>query len=258
MAYNSDPRQFSTLLDIIARLRGPSGCPWDKQQTHLSLRSSLLQECYEVLEAIDQGHTDKLAEELGDLLMQVVLQTQIAADQGEFALADVLQKINTKLVNRHPHVFGGAVTANAEQVALNWEALKQKERPGKSAISGLPESMPALAYAQAMQRRAAMIGFDWNDMDGVLAKLGEELRELSEAEDIGAKTREFGDVLFSLVNVARWLNVEAEDALRSTNKRFYERFRFMEERCRSKSVDISSLSMDELDALWEEAKKKEP
>lgn len=258
MAYSGDTRLFSTLVDIIARLRGPSGCPWDKRQTHLSLRPSLLQECYEVLEAIDQGNTDKLAEELGDLLMQVVLQAQIAADQGEFELADVLQKINTKLVSRHPHVFDEARAADAEQVALNWETLKQQESPGRSAISGLPQIMPALAYAQAMQRRAAMIGFDWNNLDGVLAKLSEELRELSEAEDIGTRTREFGDVLFSLVNAARWLGIEAEDALRSTNKRFHERFRYMEEVCRSRNVDISGLSMEKLDDLWEEAKKKLP
>ena len=177
-----DCGQFSTLVDIIARLRAPDGCPWDKKQTHGSLRKDLLEECYEVLAALDEGDSDKLCEELGDLLMQVVLHTHIATETGEFELGDVLRSISTKLIHRHPHVFDSKTVKNVEEVLLNWEALKQEERKGTSILASVPKQMPALSYSQEIQRRVAQVGFDWANVDGVIEKLAEEISELKHAD----------------------------------------------------------------------------
>jgi len=247
---------FATLVDIIAQLRGPQGCPWDREQSHLSLKPNLLEECYEAIEAIDQGDSAKLNEELGDLLMQIVLHAQIAAEQGNFDIRDVLQGINTKLIHRHPHVFGKAKVKDAQEVVLSWEALKREEREEASLLSSLPKGMPALAYSQAMQRRAARVGFDWREVDGVIEKLAEEIKELKQTTDHQERVREFGDLLFTLANVARWLDVELEDALRLANERFYQRFRYMEEVCQQQGVTLSSLSFEQQNELWEEAKQK--
>ena len=255
MSYKGRRDSFAALIDIIARLRGPDGCPWDREQTHLSLKPTLVEECYEVLEAVDEEDDEKLCEELGDLLMQIALHAQIADDQGKFNIKDVLQGINTKLIRRHPHVFGEAKVSNSQEVILSWEALKQKERGVTPLLAGLPKGMPALAYSQALQRRAARVGFDWKDIDGVIEKLVEEVEELRQSANHEERAREFGDVLFALTNVARWLDVESEEALRMTNERFCRRFGYMEKHCLEQGIALSSLSLDQQNELWEDAKK---
>jgi len=252
-----DLSRFTTLVDIIARLRAPDGCPWDKQQTHASLRENLLEECYEVLEALDEGDSDKLCEELGDLLMQVALHTQIAAEAGEFELGDVLRSINTKLIHRHPHIFGSKKVKDAEEVALNWEELKQEERGATSILASAPKQMPALGYSQEIQRRVAQVGFDWEDIDGVIDKLTEEVGELKQADSQERKAQEFGDLLFTLANIARRMGIDLEVALRGANQKFYRRFTYMEEVCRERGLNLGGLSFDEQNALWEEAKGAE-
>ena len=258
MTHETEPDSFDTLVDIIARLRGPGGCPWDRKQTHLSLKPHLLEESYEVLEAIDQADYPELCEELGDLLMQIVLHAQIASEQGRFGIKDVLAKISAKLVHRHPHVFAGGKAETAHEVIQNWQSLKQEERQGASILSSLPKSMPALAYSQAIQRRAALVGFDWEKVDDVIEKLVEEIEEMAQANDHKERVMEFGDLLFALVNVARWLDIDLEDALRQTNQKFYHRFRYMEEACQQQGIELSSLSLEQQDELWEEAKEKLP
>jgi len=249
--------QFDTLVDIIAKLRAPDGCPWDRKQTHASLRENLLEECYEVLDALDEGDSGRLCQELGDLMMQIVLHAQIASEAGEFELGDVVNSINTKLIHRHPHIFGSLEVKDAEEVALNWEALKQEERGADTSIlASVPKQMPALGYSQAIQRRVAQVGFDWKDIDGVIDKLAEEVGEFKQADTEKQRGREFGDLLFTLVNIARRLGVDSEAALREANQRFYRRFSYMEELCRQRGVNFADLSFDEQNTLWEEAKKK--
>ena len=257
MSLPEDLSRFTSLVDIIAKLRAPDGCPWDKKQTHASLRKNLLEECYEVLEALDEGSSDKLCDELGDLLMQVVLHAQIATESGEFELGDVVNSINTKLIHRHPHIFGSKKVKNADEVARNWEVLKQEERGADaSMLAGVPKQMPALGYSQEIQRRVAQVGFDWADIDGVIEKLTEEVSELKQADSQERKAQEFGDLLFTLANIARRLGIDLEAALREANQRFYHRFTYMEEACRQRGLNLGELSFDEQNALWEEAKKQ--
>jgi len=252
-----DLSQFATLVDIIARLRAPDGCPWDRKQTHSSLRENLLEECYEVLEALDEGDSGKLCAELGDLLMQIVLHAQIAAEAGEFELGDVVKGINTKLIHRHPHIFGLQKVNSAEEVAHNWEVLKQEEREGDTSIlESVPGQMPALGYSQSMQRRVAQVGFDWEDIDGIIDKLAEEVNEFKQANSQEQREYEFGDFLFTLANIARRMEVDLEAALREANRRFYHRFSYMEEVCRQRGVSFGGLSFAEQNAMWEEAKRK--
>ena len=247
--------QFATLVDIIAKLRAPDGCPWDREQTHASLRGNLLEECYEVLAALDEGDAGKLCTELGDLLMQIVLHSQIAAEAGEFELGEVVSSISNKLIQRHPHVFGSLKVKDADEVLLNWEALKREERgTDASLLSNVPGQMPALAYSQEIQSRVARVGFDWKDIDGVIDKLVEEVSEFKRAESHQQKEAEFGDLLFTLANIARRLGVDLEAALREANKRFYHRFSCMEKVCQERGVDFAALSFEEQNALWEEAK----
>jgi len=256
MSSPEDLSRFTALVDIIARLRAPGGCPWDKKQTHASLRENLLEECYEVLEALDEADAIKLCAELGDLLMQIVLHVQIAAEAGEFKLADVIRSINSKLIHRHPHIFGSLKVKSAEEVALNWEALKQEEREaGTSILDGVPKQLPALGYSQSIQRRVAGVGFDWEDVDGVIDKLVEEVSELKQASSQAQRINEFGDLLFTLANIARRLDIDLEAALREANQRFYRRFTYMEDLCRQRGLNFGGLSFDEQNALWEEAKK---
>jgi tetrapyrrole methylase family protein/MazG family protein len=249
--------QFSTLVDIIAHLRGPSGCPWDRKQDHASLRKCLLEECYEVLEALDEADSDRLCGELGDLLMQVVFHARIAAEAEEFDLADLLSGINSKLIRRHPHVFSSLKAANADEVLANWETLKEKEREaGTSMLASVPKEMPALAYSQVIQSRVARVGFDWAEDSGVVDKLAEEIEELKQAENEKEKAAEFGDLMFTLANIARRQDIDLEAALRQTNRRFFKRFSCMEELCSNRSLSFSKLSFDEQNALWQEAKEK--
>jgi tetrapyrrole methylase family protein/MazG family protein len=253
-----DLSQFSALVAIIARLRAPDGCPWDRKQTHASLRGSLLSECYEVLEALDEGEAAKLRDELGDLLLQIVLHAQIASEAGEFGLGEVIEGINRKLIHRHPHIFGSEKVKDAEEVALNWEELKGEERElGTSALESVPKPMPALGYSQEVQRRAAYLGFDWEEDEGVIDKLAEEVGEFQQADSPEEKAREFGDLLFTLANIARRMGIDLEATLREANRRFYKRFSYMEEACRQRGLKFVQLSFDEQNALWEEAKRQE-
>jgi tetrapyrrole methylase family protein/MazG family protein len=252
-----DLSHFDALVEIIATLRAPGGCPWDRKQTHASLRSSLLSECYEVLEALDESNTEKLRGELGDLLMQIVLHAQIAAEAGEFELGEVIEGINKKLIHRHPHVFGSKKVKDAEEVSVNWEELKNEERePGVSIMESVPGEMPALGYSQEVQRRAAHVGFDWEDINGIIEKLTEEVGEFQRAETKERKAEEFGDLLFTLANIALRMGIDAEAALREANRRFYKRFSYMEELCRQRGLNFAELSFDEQNKLWEEAKEK--
>ena len=250
--------QFATLVDIIAKLRAPDGCPRNRKQTHSSLRENLLEECYEVLAALDEADGEKLCAELGDLLMQIILHAQIATEAGEFKLEDVLKGINAKLIHRHPHIFGSLKVKDAEEVALNWEALKQEERvAGASILDSVPKHMPALSYSQSIQRRVAGVGFDWEDVDGVIDKLAEEVSEFKRADSQAQKVREFGDLLFTLANIARRLEIDLEAALREANQRFCRRFTYMEELCRQRGANFGELSFAEQNALWEEVKRGE-
>ena len=254
----SELGDFQTLVDLIARLRAPGGCPWDREQTHASLKRNLLEECYEVMEAIDQGDSPGLSEELGDLLVQIAFHTEIAKEGGEFTLEDVLTQINGKLIRRHPHVFGDATAADASEVERNWERLKEAERDQqgirKSQVDGIPQDLPALSYAQLMQDRVGRVGFEWEDVSGVLDKLVEEVAELREASTDEERVHEFGDVLFTMVNLSRWLNIQAEDALRQANLRFRQRYTRMEELAAARGQDFAQLPLDEMESLWQEAK----
>ena len=256
MSATQNPKDFSTLVDTIARLRGPGGCPWDRQQDHASMRDSLLEECYEVLEALDDGDINRLSVELGDLLMQIVFHCQIAGEAGEFEMGDVIGGINEKLIRRHPHVFGSTEAKDADEVLVNWEALKKEERQKDSSmLDGAPGTMPALAYSQEIQGRVARVGFDWDDDEGVIDKLAEEVAEFKQANNKEQQAAEFGDLLFTLANIARRQGIDLEAALRQSNRKFYHRFACMEEFCRQRGLDFAKLSFDEQNKLWEEAKK---
>jgi len=256
VALPKDLGRFSALVKIIARLRGPDGCPWDKAQTHASLRETFLQECYEALEALDEGDAAKLREELGDLLLHIVLQARIAEEAGEFKMSDVIKSINRKLIHRHPHVFGGRKVKGVDEIVHNWENLKRDEKGAdRSIIASVPKGMPALSYSQEVQHRVAEAGFDWENDRGVIEKLVEEVGELARARGAGQKAEEFGDILFTLVNIGRRQGIDAEVALREANSKFFRRFRYMEELCRQRGLNFSDLSFDEQNRLWDEAKK---
>jgi len=252
---------------ISHRLRQPDGCPWDREQTHQSLRKHLLEETYEVYDALEAGATPALAEELGDLLLQVVLHAQLAAEAGVFDLADVQASLARKIVRRHPHVFGDAEARTAADVNRQWERIKAGEReaaagsgdatPPKGALDGISPSMPALAASQEMQERAAAIGYDWPSMDGVLDKVAEELAELGRAESDADRAEEFGDLLLVAVNVGRKLGIESEAALRAANAKFKARFGRVERMARERGVALRDLDFAALDDLWDAAKAEE-
>jgi tetrapyrrole methylase family protein/MazG family protein len=249
------------------RLRRPDGCPWDREQTHLSLRKHLLEEAYEVYDAIDGGATPALAEELGDLLLQIVLHAQLAAEAGIFDMTDVEEAIGRKIVRRHPHVFGDAKVATASDVNRQWEQIKKAEREeadaesgalvAKSALDGISKSMPALAASQEMQERAAHLGYDWPDIVGVVDKIHEELAELEAAASDDERHEEMGDLLLVMVNLARRNGVDAEAALRAASEKFRGRFRRVERMARERNVQLRDLALPELDALWDAAKAEE-
>ena len=250
-----DSPTFQSLLQIVARLRAPGGCPWDQEQTHASLKRNLLEECYEVLEAIDAEDPQKLSEELGDVLMQVAFHCQMASEAGTFQATDVLQKTSDKLVRRHPHVFGDATVADAREVEKQWEALKEAEGSRRSRLEGIPKELPALASAQLMQDRVARDGFEWEDVSGVLDKVAEETEELRQADTEAERTAEFGDLLLALVNLGRWMGIQAEDALRQANIRFGQRYSLMEEAARSQDTRLAQMSLEQKEALWQQAKR---
>jgi tetrapyrrole methylase family protein/MazG family protein len=253
------PASLESLSEVVARLRAPDGCPWDREQTHTSLRRFLLEETYEALRALDRGDLDSLREELGDLLLQILLHAEIATESGEFLLTDVLGRAQEKIVRRHPHVFAGVRVAGVEEVLHNWEAAKAREREhtGGSALDGVAGELPALGQSLEIQERAARVGFDWGDVKGVLAKIPEEIRELAQAAEGAAREAEFGDLLFSLVNVARWMGVDPEAALRTSSDRFRRRFHHMERAARQVGDRLAQLSPEEMDRLWRAAKAAE-
>lgn len=259
--YESDGQlsEFQTLVDIVARLRAPGGCPWDREQTHESLKRTLLEEAHEVLEAIDASDPGVLTEELGDMLVQIAFHADIAREAGSFDMGDVVERINRKLIRRHPHVFADETVADAREVERNWERIKAQERAAsgtrKSPVDGIPSNLPALAAAQLMQDRVARAGFEWDDITGVLDKLSEEIDELRMAETQEEKVHELGDVFFVLVNLSRWMNTHAEDVLRQANSRFRSRYLGMEKLAGERGLDFESLPLDEKEGLWQEVKR---
>ena len=259
MTDDSFPSSFEGIQQLVATLRSPEGCPWDREQSADSLKHLFLEECYELVEAIEEGDVEKIAEELGDVLFHGASQIQIADEQGDFSGSDVFRQVIEKLVRRHPHVFGDAIVEDAEQAVPRWDEIKRQEMAGtdRSILDGVPKAMPAMGYAQAVQGRAARMGFDWDDYAGVLDKVTEELQELEAVESDDAREAELGDLLFSVVNASRWLGIEAETALRRSNRRFYSRFTTMERLARDRGLDFESLSLDEKEELWQEAKRAE-
>jgi tetrapyrrole methylase family protein/MazG family protein len=267
--------RFDRLVQLMARLRAPGGCPWDRKQTHESLKPYLLEEAYEVLETIDGKDAAALREELGDLLLQVVFHAQIGGEAGAFTIDQVLETLNEKLTRRHPHVFGEAKAANAEEVLHRWEEIKRAERsrtePAQqpsSSLDGVPKTLPALLRAYQMQARASRVGFDWphtaDGIERVVEKVEEEIGELTEAlqrepreESRERVEAEFGDLLFALVNLSRLLKVNPEEALRRASNRFAERFRYIESRAARSGRSLEQMTLAEMDALWEEAKQGE-
>jgi tetrapyrrole methylase family protein/MazG family protein len=249
---------FEEFQELIAHLRAPEGCPWDREQTHQTLRRNLLEEAYEVLDALDADDPKSMQEEFGDLLVQVVLHAQIATEYGEFRMADVIRGIMDKLIARHPHVFGDVDLDDADAVIANWEHLKADERRArgeqKGALDGAAEALPALTQAEAYQQRAARVGFEWDQIQGVLDKVNEEVQELQEAESQEHKVAEYGDLLFVLVNLARWLDVDPEAALRAANRRFRQRFAYVEAGARQQGRRLQDMTLAEMDALWDEGK----
>jgi tetrapyrrole methylase family protein/MazG family protein len=255
---------FVTFQETIAHLRAPDGCPWDREQTHQSLRPFLLEEAYEVLEALDAGDTAWLAEEMGDLLLQIGLHAQIATDTGEFNMGHVIDHINRKLLRRHPHVFGDVVVNGVDDVTTNWETIKKAEKAAKgqtdqtpSALDGIPKALPALTQALTISKRAVKMGFEWPNIEGVLDKLIEEAQEITEAESAEHLESEIGDLLFSAVNLARWRQIDPESALRGTNARFKWRFQKMEALAAAQGKNLPDLSLDDMELLWNEAKHYE-
>ena len=258
----SFPSTFEGLLQLLQRLRGPDGCPWDREQTRQSLRRQFVEEFYELLEAIDQDDATHMAEELGDVMLHMGFQLRLGEEAGEFTPSEVLARLIEKLVRRHPHVFGDAAAGDARDVEANWEEIKQKEREGQpgneaSLLEGVPRGMPSLAYAQTVQVRAARTGFDWDDYSGVVAKVAEEVEELEEVESVPDRERELGDLLFSMVNAARWLGVDAEAALRQANARFFTRFARMESLSRERNLSFLDMPLEDKESLWQEAKRLE-
>ncbi len=252
--------EFSKLVDIMSALRGEKGCPWDREQTRESLKPFLVEETYEVLEAIDEGNPEKIKEELGDLLFQIIFQCQLARERNEFDINDVLKKISEKMIGRHPHVFGRARYETSEEVLTQWEERKREEGKGRESIlEGIPKEMPSLLRAHRIQARASRVGFDWSRVEDVLKKLDEELGEFRRAlenKDQEEIEDELGDVFFVLVNVSRFVGVNPEDALRKTISKFISRFRYIEMKAAEQGRNLSAMSLEEMDALWDEAKEK--
>jgi len=254
---------FTELVKIMERLRSQDGCPWDREQTHDSLKPFLIEEAYEVLEAMESHDTARFKEEMGDLLFQILFHAQISAEQGEFNIEQLLETISEKMVRRHPHVFSGVEVGSAQEVLFNWEEIKRREKGANqegSALDGIPRDLPALLRAHRLQDRASRLGFDWPDMEGAYAKVEEEMAELRSALKEGDRGRmegELGDLFFSLVNVARFIEVNPEEALRKTISRFIQRFHHIEEGLQQRRQEIGKGTLEEMERLWQEAKGKE-
>jgi tetrapyrrole methylase family protein/MazG family protein len=255
--------KFERFVEIMARLRSPEGCPWDRQQTHRSLKKYVIEETYEVVDAIDAGDAEDLCGELGDLMLQILFHAQLAKEEGVFDIEDVLDGISTKLIRRHPHVFGQTEVAGAEEVLHNWDQIKMQEKGMEtraSILDGVPKTLPALARAMEISKRAARAGFEWPNLEAVFAKLEEEVSELREEIYTGDDKRiaeEIGDLLFTIVNVARWMKVDPEDALRAMTMRFASRFRQIEEAAREAGRPLEEMTIEEMDAVWDRAKEEQ-
>ena len=249
--------EFQNLIDIMARLR--KECPWDKKQTPQSLRQYILEEAYETIESIDDENWDELKKELGDLLLQIIFQAEIAVEENRFTLEEVIRNINEKLIRRHPHVFGDVKVNNAEEVKENWEQIKIHKENRTSLLEGVPRNLSGLLRAQRLQDKAAQVGFDWPEITGVFDKIKEEVEELEESlkeRNREAVEFELGDLLFTLVNFARFQDINAEDALRKSINKFVSRFQYIEKRLKDLNKTIYNSSLEEMDALWEESKDK--
>lgn len=258
MLSERETKSYEALRDVVARLRAPGGCPWDREQTHASLRPYVIEEAYEVLAVLDSGSTESLPEELGDLLLQIVLHSQLAEEAGEFEMADVLDGLAQKLIRRHPHVFGDVELETAGQVVTQWDEIKKGERDtNASVLANVPPAMPALSYAQTLLRRAESAGFAWPHRDDVLEKLGEELRELDAASTPEDATEELGDLLLNVANYARYLGIDAEQALREAGHKFRRRFTAVESSARARGLDLKAQPREALMALWDETKAAE-
>lgn len=259
-----DKYDFNDLLEIMARLRAENGCPWDREQTHESLRIYMIEETYEVLEALDEGDMGKFCNELGDLLLQIVFHARIADENGVFDINDVTTEICEKLISRHPHIFGEATADTPEQVVENWEAIKKKEKKLKSQTSVLkdiPSNLPALMRSYKVQQKAAMVGFDWDNTDDVFRKIDEEigeLRDVYKSKNVERITDELGDAIFALVNLARFLKVQPELALTGTINKFIRRFEYIEQQSLKAGRKLEEMSLAEMDELWNEAKVQLP
>ena len=251
---------WSNLVNIVAKLRSPEGCPWDRAQTHTSLKRFLLEEAYELLEAIDAGDPQAMKDELGDVLLQVLLHAQIAAENGQFSMDDVITNLSEKLVRRHPHVFGQVSAETPEEVMVNWEAIKRREKAGSqrtSVLDGGPKELPALMRAEKIQKKAAKVGFDWDHTWEVVEKVKEEFKELEEAAAAGQQAEleeELGDLLFAVVNLARFIKVDPEFALQKATAKFIERFHLLESYAQEADLDLAELDLDGLNELWDRAK----
>ena len=254
---------FGRLVEIIAKLRSDDGCPWDREQTHETLKTGIIEEAYEVVETIDQRNYDKFEEELGDLLMQVLLNAQIAKDEGRFDILGVIKKISEKLIRRHPHVFGDLIVKDSQEILQNWERIKSEERAEKdenSLMDGIPINLPALIQARKVQSRASRVGFDWDKAEDVIKKVDEEIIELKESLnklDKESIEEEIGDILFSIVNLSRFLEVEPEGALKKTTAKFIKRFRKMESIIANKGKSITDFDLAGLDKIWDSIKEDE-
>ena len=254
---------FEELVGVIATLRSENGCPWDREQTHETLKSTLIEETYETLEAIDAGDPKKLKEELGDLLLNIMLQAQIAAEHKNFDIYAVIETLTEKLIRRHPHVFGNINVEDSDEVVKNWEEIKRQEsgyEDRKSALDGIPDALPTLLRAQKIQNRAARVGFDWDKLADVIAKVDEELQEVKasiSADEPEATSMELGDLLFAIVNLCRFMEIQAEETLRGATRKFMTRFKWMESELERRGTNFEAQDLESLDAIWEEAKKAE-
>jgi MazG family protein len=273
-APGSTGEKFERLIEIMATLRGPNGCPWDKQQDFNSLKPMLVEEVYEVLEAVENGDFDGISEELGDLLLHVVFHAQLGKEAGKFDINDVIAKISDKLVRRHPHVFGNESASSPEEVIKNWEAIKAQEKAQKltsrtqeqrSLLEGIPSKLPAIHEAHQISSRAARVGFDWPDIEGIFDKLQEEVRELkdeistpsSNSDERRARLEdEIGDMFFVIVNIARYLKIDSESALKRANRKFKSRFQYMESELARNGKTLEQTSFEEMEALWQKAKSE--
>jgi MazG family protein len=252
-------KNFEGLVEIMAKLRAPDGCPWDREQTYKDLAAHTLEETHEVLSAIDDEDFVSLAEELGDLLLQIVFYAQIASEEKRFTIDEIIDGIKKKLIHRHPHVFGEAKVSGTEEVLKRWEELKKAEGK-KSVIGGVPEALPALLKAFRLGEKTSRVGFDWNDTEGILAKVEEEARELHEAKksgDVKAIDHEYGDLLFTLANLGRFLKIDPEGSLRRATGRFMKRFQHLENKVEASDLEMKNLSPEKWNELWEDAKKNE-